>query len=185
MRRDYRVTEIHTLPAEPQTFALNNSRDMLNKLWWEIEGLRSETGYPGWQEVAYRAFNCAITAWSLADWLWGDLSDAQKHHFGGKDTQFRTHCMESTRALEMCESLANSSKHRTRRPQQFNANIVTKMMAQVDHLSVGDPVGGPLDTWQWKAIILHHGVEYEAIAIFDEAHADWLALISKYVASVV
>src|SRR6202035_152627 len=101
MIREYRVTEIHTLPGEPQTFAFRNSLDMLAKLRWEIDGLRTESGHPGWQEVAYRAFNCAITAWSLADWLWGDLDDSQRSLFDGNDSKFRAHCMNSTRALEI------------------------------------------------------------------------------------
>ncbi len=176
-----RMSDIHELPAEPQTFALQNSRDMLKKLRWEIDELRKEQGYPGWHEVAYRAFNCAITAWSLGDWLWGDLDDPQKLRFDNKDSKFRAHCMNSTRALEICESLANSSKHRTRRPQQFNTSIVTKMIAKVEHFCVGDPVGKPLATWQWKAIVLHHGMDYEAVDMFDEAHADWFVLIDRYV----
>jgi hypothetical protein len=39
--------DVHELPAEPQTFALQNSRDMLKKLRWEIDELRLESGYPG------------------------------------------------------------------------------------------------------------------------------------------
>jgi hypothetical protein len=179
--RDYRVTEIHYRPSEPQTFALTNSRDMLDKLKWEIDGLRAETGYPGWQQVAYRAFNCAITVLSLADWLWGDLSDVQKAVFGGKDSKFRAHCMTNTRALEICESLANSSKHRTRRAQLFNGNVATTTLAGVEPMRVGDRVGEPLAKWQWKPVVTYRGVECEALTIFEEAHADWAALIAEYI----
>jgi hypothetical protein len=148
------ITEIHRRPAEPQTFALTNSHDMLEKLRWEIDGLRVESGYPGWQEVAYRAFNCAVTAWSLVDWLWGDLDKSQQLRFECI-RKFRSHCMTATRALEVCESLANSSKHRTRHSRLFNAHVTTTTMAKVDHFRMGDPVGNPLAQWQWKPMVMH------------------------------
>jgi hypothetical protein len=174
------MSDIHELPAEPQTFALQNSRDMCKKLCWEIDGLRSEQGYPGWHEVAYRAFNCAITAWSLVDWLWDELDGTQKSTFHNDDTRFRRYCMNSTSALEICESLANSSKHRKRRPSQFNISVKAKTITEVKYLRVGDPVGQPLVTWKWEAIVSHHGVEHKAIDVFDRAYFDWLKLIDRY-----
>jgi hypothetical protein len=170
------MDEVYELPGQPQTFALQNSRDMLKKLRWEIDELRAEPGYPVGHNVAYRANDCAVTAWSLADWFWEELDDTDKTIFNNKVKEFRTH----TNALEICESLANSAKHRKRKPKLFNAGVETKMLAQVKHFCAGDVVGQPLATWKWEAIILHHGVEHKAIDVFERAYTDWLALIDRY-----
>ncbi len=47
---------------------LENPVDLWSKLQWEIDQL----GVPVDQETvaSYRAFNCAVTAWSICDWVW-------------------------------------------------------------------------------------------------------------------
>src|SRR5690242_6134735 len=58
------------------------ARDMVEKLWWEIEGFRDERAFKLW-----RAFNCAVTTWHLTDWLWkgrkADGCDAAEQLAGG------------------------------------------------------------------------------------------------------
>jgi hypothetical protein len=88
--------------------------------------------------------------------------------------------MNSTSALEICESLANSSKHRNRETWLFNASVATKTVTHLEHFGAGDPVWQPLATWKWEAIVLHHGVEHKAIHVFDRAYNDWLILIDRY-----
>jgi hypothetical protein len=61
------------LPGVPQTFAVENAQDMSEKLWWEIEAYRDE---PDLQPKLWRAFNCAVTAWHISDWLWKERRDA-------------------------------------------------------------------------------------------------------------
>jgi hypothetical protein len=173
--REYVVREIHYKPGEPQVFAIRNSRDMLAKLRWEIDELRKETGYP----VVYRAFNCAITAWSLADWLWEEIGESDQISFGN-NTKFGAHCKSNSSALEICESLANSGKHRKRRKKQFNASIEVKTSAEVKRLRFGDRFGQPFATWKWEATVLHHKKEEKAVDVFERAYADWIQLIDKY-----
>jgi hypothetical protein len=177
-----RMTEIVELAGEPQTFALLNSRDMLRKLIWEIEELRSTPAYPNGQRIAYRAFNSAITAWSLVDWVWGDLDVAQRSTIGNGNcpSVLGKYCTEKSTDLEICESIANSSKHRKRLPRLFNPSVRTKMVAPVRCFRVGDPVGQPLRTWTWEAIILHHGKEYRALDVFLGASTFWSDLLNYY-----
>ena len=51
--------------APPETFALDSSRDMLEKLKREIERL---AGSIIRQEVVDHGLNAAMTAWHLTDW---------------------------------------------------------------------------------------------------------------------
>ena len=76
------------LPGRDQTFAYENCREMLNKLEREIERYcgvgRSSEMFEG--EVLLRhvnqlkdtAFNASVTAWHLADWIFNDLTPAQR-----------------------------------------------------------------------------------------------------------
>ena len=47
---------------------LDHPRDLLAKLDWELDQLNNLAQ----DEMlsSYRAFNCAVTAWSLCDWVW-------------------------------------------------------------------------------------------------------------------
>jgi hypothetical protein len=169
------------LPAEPQTFALEDSQGILKKLRWEIDGLRAASGYPSWEEVAYRADNCATTAWSIVDWIWVEMEPIRAQEYGS-DVRFRAHCRTRTPHLEICDSLANSSKHRTRTPRQFNAAIDTKMVAEVKHARAGQMrAGDRLATWKWEAKIFHHGVEHDALDIFERVYSDLLQIIETHV----
>src|ERR1700741_5254748 len=56
--------------APPETFALDSSRDMLEKLRREIERL---AGSIIRQEVVDHALNAAMTAWHLTDCTWREI----------------------------------------------------------------------------------------------------------------
>jgi hypothetical protein len=178
--REYGVREIHQKPGVPQVFAMRNSRDMLAKLKWEIDQLLNETGYPSWNAVAYSAFNCAITAWSLVDWLWEEMSDADKSSFG-TSAKFGAYCMSHSSNLEICESLANSGKHRKRLESRFNTSIAVKTSAEVTPFRCGQHgAGDPLATWKWETTVLHHQNEQQAVDIFLGAYNEWVQLIDQY-----
>src|SRR5262249_56186091 len=57
-------------PTTPKTFAINSSRDMLEKLKREIEQL---AGSIIRQEVMDHGLNAAMTAWHLTDWTWREI----------------------------------------------------------------------------------------------------------------
>src|ERR1700741_3727609 len=59
--------------APPETFALDSSRDMLEKLKREIERL---AGSIIRQEVVDHGLNAAMTAWHLTDWTWREIQDS-------------------------------------------------------------------------------------------------------------
>jgi hypothetical protein len=65
------------MPREPQitppkTFAIDSSRDMLEKLKREIERL---AGAIIRQEIVDHGLNAAMTAWHLTDWTWREIQD--------------------------------------------------------------------------------------------------------------
>jgi hypothetical protein len=63
-------------PAPDKVFVLASPTHVLHKLHWEISQLKkalvSEPEKLAYTHVqAYFAFNCAVTAWHLADWVLG------------------------------------------------------------------------------------------------------------------
>src|SRR6266550_2815650 len=62
-------------PTPPKTFAINSSRDMLEKLKREIERL---AGSIIRQEVVDHGLNAAMTAWHLTDWTWKEIKDSPR-----------------------------------------------------------------------------------------------------------
>ncbi len=95
------------LPARAHTFALETCRDVLAKLEWEIQGLDDEQEMPA---LAFRPFNCAVTAWHLADWIWKALGP-RRRTWGGDEEAFRHACRDLCPALKHCWLIANASKH--------------------------------------------------------------------------
>ena len=68
------------MPLDPpdKVFGLAAPHHMLMKLKWEIFQLRTvaaEPCEPGAEiEPGYHAFNCVVTAWHMADWVWQSAS---------------------------------------------------------------------------------------------------------------
>ena len=107
-------------PREPQvtpkTFAINSSRDMLEKLKREIERL---AGSIIRQEVVDHGLNAAMTAWHLTDWTWKEIKDSPRLRSltarAGTSIrelkQFQEFVKRDCAELAYCEGIAVSTKH--------------------------------------------------------------------------
>jgi hypothetical protein len=99
-------------PGRPQTFALENCRDLLNKLQREIKRFRQAGN-----EIEDRkdfAFNAAVTAWHLCDWVFEDMTEAHCDKFNiHSRKQMQDYARTQCRALHLCRQVATASKHYT------------------------------------------------------------------------
>ena len=113
-------------PGRPQTFALENCRNLLDKLKREIDRLISAAD-DDFDAHNDSAFNAAVTAWHLCDWVFEDMTEAHCDKFNihsRKQMQdyARTHC----RALHLCRQVATASKHwRIERHPDPNVRVIT------------------------------------------------------------
>lgn len=118
------------VPAPPdKVFMLATPAHMLQKFHWEImrlkEALTEKPEKLGYVHApSYCAFNCAVTAWHIADWVW---QSADAHHedllsrFGLPLTVddkknfslFQRGIRQTSRAIHICRQLATGSKHMT------------------------------------------------------------------------
>src|SRR3954452_24996657 len=100
------------MPARKR-LGLNRPTDLLAKLHWEIVQL----GLPVNEEavVSYRAFNCAVTAWSISDWVWNAASAELRQQLRSESPRpeardaecFASLLRAQSRELAICQQLAN------------------------------------------------------------------------------
>ena len=107
-------------------FVLSTPADMVAKLKWEIENYTSTMFHQmkqpeAFKSAGYQAFNCAVTAWHLADWAWAYADDSMKRalaeRYGFKiknrDRDNRNQFLEAvaaaSRDVHICRHIANSS----------------------------------------------------------------------------
>jgi hypothetical protein len=162
-----------TLPARPRTFALENCWDVHAKLEWEIDGLKAAPTDRGPQELAYRAFNCAVTAWHLTDWIWDEMTELQKTSLGltGRGS-FQNLCREQSQPLHICRQIAVASKHAMVSAKP-DPNVQTAMDMDVREFRAGDTAGTPLTNGRWKLTVHDGEAEHEAVRVFEEALHFW------------
>jgi hypothetical protein len=134
---------------------LNSPTDLLAKLHWEIEQL----GHPVDQEAvaSYRAFNCAVTAWSICDWVWSAATPDLRKRFReespdpkAKDAEpLASLLRQQSRELAICQQLANGSKHFILHNKHNDKTISSYRTASV-LFYLKDDGEGPLCTHSWR-----------------------------------
>lgn len=119
------IHEYYPCPPD-KVFWLASPAHMLSKLGWEIGQLRKalERERYGVNDVAaYHAFNCSVTAWHLADWIW-EASPPQHRKYILKQLGttasarenlglFQTSIREKCQSIHICRQLAIGAKHMT------------------------------------------------------------------------
>ena len=116
---------IHALPEPPnKVFDLATPAHVYSKLLWELGNLkRSEAAEEKREDLrfdsAYHAYNFAVTAWHLTDWVWA-ASDAElkkylSKYFNGARMEKKGDLFDAIatrfRAIHICGQIANGSKH--------------------------------------------------------------------------
>jgi hypothetical protein len=105
------------LLTPPKTFAINSSRDMLEKLTREIERF---AGSIIRQEVVDHGLNAAMTAWHLTDWTWREIQGsiprlrnltARAGTSIRELKQFQEFVKRNCAELAYCEGIVVSTKH--------------------------------------------------------------------------
>ncbi len=121
-----------TVPSrfEPhKTFAINTPSDMLAKLERELNRVANSSFLH--DDLLDHGTNCALTAWSLTDWVWhalfkddpaaqddlvprdSDLRSSEKSYGKGNATPtwFKEYVTRECPELAFCQDIANAFKH--------------------------------------------------------------------------
>ncbi len=112
------------IPSRDQTFALESCRDLVRKLEYDLVLLGKDrpddTDY-----LPFMAFNAAITAWQLSDWVWLDMTPDQRKELARdwgnflsssnlslvNAGDFRGVLRRKERTIGICRQIATASKH--------------------------------------------------------------------------
>jgi hypothetical protein len=114
-------------PPISNVFLLATPADMYWKLSWELTELGTAMAsdrnrFPR-QSAAYHAFNCAVTAWHMADWIWQAAGAEQRLWLSNKYqfslvnderkslSRFYDSIASACPELHVCRQIANGSKH--------------------------------------------------------------------------
>lgn len=164
-------------------FGLNSPTQLLAKLEWEIEQL----GLPLDEEAvaSYRAFNCAVTAWSICDWVWNSASANLQQRFrevspepnGRNSEPLAAFLRKDSRELAICQQLANGSKHFVRRSN--NDEKVSAYRSASVNLYVSDD-GRTRAVPGHSTFILDGDDHYADLVLFSRARDYRLEFFERY-----
>lgn len=167
--------EVVDVPGRPHTFGLAGARQMLRKLEWEMAGFgRNDI------DRAFWAFNVAVTAWHLGEWVWHDLPASIRSHWNGDERAFYGWCRHECPELGLCGLITNASKHGNPAWTAAREDVVTVSLADVVHAKAGlMHCGDPLSTWTWRLIIRDGGRERAAEDVFAKVLEFWRRCIER------
>jgi hypothetical protein len=168
---------------DKKRLGLNSPTDLLAKLDWEILQL----GHPVEQEAiaSYRAFNCAITAWSISDWVWNAASDDLRKRFRAESPKpkatdaecFASLLRQQCRELAICQQLANGSKHFVLRDHN-DENISSYRSASVSVYLFNKGETRAVPTY---GVFIEDGARtYADAALFTRARDYWSQFIKSH-----
>jgi len=144
----------------PNVFGLNEPQHMVSKLYFEImelmDSLSVWTKNREFPEPLFVAFNTAVTAWHITDWLWESREPTRalmKRRFkfdynewsqNGRNTgldKFQDAVASDCRPIYICREIANASKHMRRKKIDPAIKAVAEWypaLEAVGHVKVGD-----------------------------------------------
>jgi hypothetical protein len=186
------------LPQAPdKVFMLATPAHMLTKLHWELCQLRKylteKPEHIGHTHApSYCAFNFAVTAWHLADWTWKAAAGEQRGHIlkclniessGHDDKDFRRFqaaVRDRSRAIHICQQVANGSKHRI--IHHPDPDVQAKMHWETEYGRAGTMRTGvdPLAVYRYRLVITDKGAARSALDVFEEALGDWQRLLGTW-----
>jgi hypothetical protein len=161
------------LPSRDQAFALESCRDLLEKLDRELDRYRAVAGrdqnepqalFDLVNQLKDSAFNAAVTAWQLGDWVFNDMTPEHRQALAINSLgDLFSHVKKNCRALYLCRHAATASKHWI-----VNKNPDDKVRVQVEYEA------------GWTVNFIDDGVKTPAELVFALALEFWTNFIYEH-----
>jgi hypothetical protein len=191
------MPQIHEYyPSPPdKVFMLASPVHMLYKLRWEISQLK--TALTEEQETidhapAYHAFNCSVTAWHIADWIWEASTPRDREYIlnrldktsTGEREDWRLFQMairDKCRSIHICRQLATGAKHMTV-DQHPDPMVRTETLWRSAEIAASSEVNGDDQrvTYPYKLMIWDDDVQRSAVEVFEDAFECWQRLLRDW-----
>jgi hypothetical protein len=181
-------------PAD-KAFALLHPAHVFNKLVWEFANLKAAATKERPAELflsnvpAYHAFNFAVTAWHLVDWVWAAIHEKDreclKEFFGCIAMDKKAHLFDAIarkyRCIHLCGQIANGSKHRELWPSVDDPNVKVNIVweglpGRAGELRCNDPIV----TYKRRLVIRDGTADLEALEVFREVVRTWSNLLGAW-----
>jgi hypothetical protein len=165
---------------------LHSAEDLLRKLRWEVGEMEHKIGkVPDNQVEAYHAFNAAVTAWHICDWVWETAPMELRARFkrdspepSAKGVRLLAALVcEQCRELYLCRHLATGAKHF--RVDQFNDPGVTATLeAAIDIFESGT---GEVRFVSGSGVFVNdEGRQHSGLGLFNRALHYWKSFFQRY-----
>jgi len=163
------------IPARPQTFGMETCRDVIEKLRWEIEQLRSASPHDAESQI-HICYNAAVTAWQIADWVFLDMTEDQRNKLCLRSlSDLQAYVREQCRAIYLCRHLATASKHGI--VERHSDSSVNATTSAADHPIEYDDESILITPPTWSMKILDQGKPLPAIVVFELALNYWTQFV--------
>lgn len=163
-----------------KTFGLKWPRDLLAKLRYDIERLRCARSS---DDAKYAAFDCAVDAWHMTDWVLAAVDSERHHQLCGEvrlapqaAVRFAEQQAERLPILKYCREIANGVKHFELRPKYRMDNVSTNSTVTFQ-MRVGPDFH--VDSMAPICQLIIDGVRYNALEFFEDAHEQWLDFLKE------
>lgn len=136
--------------------------------------------------IAYHAFNAAVTAWHICDWVWETASVELRERFkvdspepSAKDKRLLTALVYAQcRELYICRQLATGAKHF--RVDQFNDPGVSTSLEAAMNVFESD-ASGKLHFFLTRALFVNDGdTKHAGLGLFNRALDYWESFFQRY-----
>jgi hypothetical protein len=164
---------------------LEHPRDLLAKLDWELDQYNNPV-----QNIeslsSYRAFNCAVTAWSICDWVWNSGGEevraavrAASPNADAKGSEILAALLRSEcRELAICQQLANGAKH-FRRDRHNDPDVASQRLPGVALYISKD--GSDSRVVPNVGVFIQDGsITYSDIGLFSRARDYWQEFFKRF-----
>ncbi|MEZ2406942.1 hypothetical protein AB6806_09005 [Bosea sp. RCC_152_1] len=157
-----------------KTFGLKTPRDLHNKLRYDIGRLRVATAS---DDVKYAAFDCAIDAAHMVDWVLAAVNDERHLILSGEKrlslqapSGFADRQADKLPALKFCREIANGAKHFTLKPRKKPINVTTSSTVSI-RMTIDK--GTVVDARPYAYVVID-GVKYNVLEMFEDMYEQWL-----------
>jgi hypothetical protein len=164
-----------------KAFGITRSRHMLDKLRWEIDELKKCSTAIG-SPAIFHAWNCAVTAWHMTDWVWHALTPDQKAglHSMAPDLKFEKvsdlqwFVRRRSQEVALCYQIAEGSKHCEMTNPSARVDVSAEIsLTATTYTSIPGADGTQQFQLQERLKIVDGNSRLSALSIFEDAYLFW------------
>jgi hypothetical protein len=160
-----------------KTFGLRTPRHLHDKLTYDIARLRSAQSS---DDARYAAFDCAVDAWHLTDWVLQAVDEAAHMRLTGKPKgdfhaakAFVEERDAELPALKYCRDLANGVKHFSLRATHSMQNVASGATVRFTFASGAEEGGVGVISAGPIAYVVIDDENHNVIDLFEDMRSQW------------